>query len=252
MGHEHAVSDGLTLNFEIAGRSTGLVVVENANHQPARLPGQTIQVSPAARDDRRLPGGNMSVHNVPTAVTLAVSFRITLPEQCPVSLLFQRDGGVNSGMNINPVAIDMHHCQIGDPLQVGSRHHTGREIGAVRRLSVGSKRRVASVLNPPIQLDPFVAGLQHHSFVVALQGNKPERLRPKINQAFNNLTAARPAIDIITQQDDSGSLTRCMIGYSDERGIKQIASAVKIGDDISVTHRAQTNPALPKRSIIAS
>jgi hypothetical protein len=90
-------------------------MVEDTNRQPARLPGQ-IQVGLAGRDDRRLRG---SMDNVPTAVAFAASLRIQLPEQRALTLLLQRvSPGINGGMDVNPVAVDVHQRQISDPLQV--------------------------------------------------------------------------------------------------------------------------------------
>jgi hypothetical protein len=87
-------------------------MVEDTNRQPARPSGQTIHVGLAGRVTIGTCG---SMDNVPTAVALAASLRIQPPGQRGLTLLLQRFPGINSGMDVNPVAVDVHQRQISDP-----------------------------------------------------------------------------------------------------------------------------------------
>ena len=61
---------GLTEDFEIFQGRTGLVIFVDTNNQPSRLPGQSVQVGVAARNNRRVQLCMVAVDDVPTAAKL--------------------------------------------------------------------------------------------------------------------------------------------------------------------------------------
>ena len=66
-------------NFEKLRRPARPIILEHADHQPARLPGQPVKVGLAARDDWRLRVSVVSMHDVAVAVAQLKPFGVSLP-----------------------------------------------------------------------------------------------------------------------------------------------------------------------------
>jgi hypothetical protein len=122
-------------------RPAGPVVVENPDGQPAGAPGQRIEICAAFEQQRAIGIIVVAVNDVARAETCAISLRIALPQQRGFVLLRQRKLGIDTGMDVDAMGIDMHQPQLVEPCDVGFRHRG-------RLAAIGRERRVAAFFHP--------------------------------------------------------------------------------------------------------
>jgi len=60
-------------------------------------------------------------------------------------------------------------------------------------------------------LGKVIADLSHHGFVIAFQIHHRQLFRSPTHQAFDQLPAARPAVDVVTQCDNRCTRSRRML-----------------------------------------
>jgi len=215
------------LDHDEIDRTTRSVIIENADRQPSRPPGERIEVGSALVQQRPFGEIIMAVNDVEIAEPFGEPLRITLVQQRRLALLIQGAFRIDAGVHINAMGIDMHQPQAIEPGDVARRHSTA--IATIR-----GQRRITALGGPPRHLRRISQRIDHHRVVVPLQRNQTPALDNARQQPVDNLFAFRPFVDVIAdRKDDAG------IAPGDDLSqtlVEQIKSAVNIRDDVGLRH----------------
>ena len=92
-------------------RAARTLVVENADRQPPRSPGQCVEIGSAIVKQRTVGVIIMTVDNVEVGEAFRISLGIALPKHRPFALAIERIFGINPRVHIETVGIDMKQPQ---------------------------------------------------------------------------------------------------------------------------------------------
>ena len=137
-------------------------------------------------------------------------------------------------MNEYSVPVDVHQREIDDPVQVLGRDRP--QIGQRRALVIGCQRLTSPVPDPPVEFGPVLTDRTHHGFVVALQIDDLQFIRPPVHETLDDLPALRPTVDVVAQGYDRG---RQPLRMPDDRvncAIQEIQPAMKVGYGVCSAH----------------
>jgi hypothetical protein len=220
----------VTEYFQVIGGAAGLIILIYADNQPTGFPGQSVEIGFVLACNWRLRVSVVTMDDMAMPVPDVRAIRITLPEQRFLVLLLKRNVRIHRRMDKYSVPIDMHQREIDNPIQM-----VAWDCSQIRKrwgLIIRRQRFPSPVLDPPVEFGPMLADRAHHRFVVALQIDDLEFIRAPTHETLDDLSAPRPAIDVIAQCDDRGSRTLSMPGNRINSAVQQIQPAMKVGYDV--------------------
>src|ERR1700722_4226644 len=110
--------------------TAGRFIIEDPDRQPSGPPGERVEIGPALVQQRPFGEIIMAVNDVEIAEPAGEPLRITLPQQRRLALLIQGNLGIDTGVNIDAMGVDMHQPQPIEPGDVDWRDSAG--IAAIR------------------------------------------------------------------------------------------------------------------------
>ena len=98
------------------------------------------------------------------------------------------------------------------------------------------QRLASPVPDPPVEFGPVLTDRAHHGFVVALQIDDLRSIGPPVHEALDDLSALRPAVDIVAQGYDRRGRSLRMPGNRANGAIQQVQPAMKVGYGVGSAH----------------
>ena len=100
-------------------RPTRSVIIENPDRQPSRPPGERVQIGAAFIQQRTFGMIIVTMDDVECAETVIKFLRIALPQECRLALPTQGNSGIDAGVNVEAMCVDMHQPQSIEPIDMG-------------------------------------------------------------------------------------------------------------------------------------
>src|SRR6266481_545849 len=171
----------------------------------------------------------MAEDHRPRQVVASRKELLTDPEQVVLRLLLERDAGPNAGVDEEKAAFTMGERQAAKEREV-LRWKARRRPGAARpeRHVVARERRAAAVGDVDVAVAPGDSEIgEQHVLMVAAQKDGRRRLALQAQQALDERSHARAAIDVVAEEDErvSGAGAEML-----EQHVELVGTAVEIAD----------------------
>src|SRR5438067_3780064 len=244
-GRSRLMSRGRSPDNNKIHRAARSFIVENPDHQPTGFPGQRIEVGTAFVKQRSIGEVVMTMDHVEFAEPVRKSVGIALAQQGRFALPLQGNFGIDAGMDVDALLVDIDQPQPIEPGDMSLRH-----VGWVA--TVGSQGSVTALLDPGSHFRSIPQCLDHHDIVVALERDQPPAGSDACQQPINHGLTVRTFIDVITYRDNDAGLAWRTRDYACKSIPQQIVASVNVRDDVGQAHRAAASGVLRRGCCIAA